>query len=399
MIPLWMPLTFGLWEFQRVSSFRRIACFRWRLHDEGIRTSVMTSFSLQSFISKAFGACSLLTALATAEARPDFEASEITSSSSSVRAGEVAHFKVWLRNQGDEPAQAAEVTLQWPAQGYLIEVTGLEDVQVNPEAGSVQGTISLAMKGERVVDVTVLAPREGAGELLSLSARLIHYHTMAETWAHGKIEIDSRPRTDGWLLGGLRITTAGVMSLGWLAATVIVLLLAIWLPKKSAATRFFGPGAGAFAIMIALGFWLIFAAMAWHDYQVLFHWKETPGTVVGRRVTLETVSTQQRLSSGATSQTRPTDVAKPEFAVRYQVDGRERLSTGYDTGSSLRVGGGKAQLEKEFREWAIGAQVPCWYDPADPDAIVLKRGFGGAYLFALLPLFPFWMGWGLLRRG
>jgi len=29
----------------------------------------------------------------------------------------------------------------------------------------------------------------------------------------------------------------------------------------------------------------------------------------------------------------------------------------------------------------------------------VKRGFGGAYLFALLPLIPFWIGWWLLRRG
>ena len=152
-------------------------------------------------------------------------------------------------------------------------------------------------------------------------------------------------------------------------------------------------------MMIAIGFWLIFAAMAWRDYRVLYQWKETIGTIIGRRVEIQTVSSNQRLGSGATSQTRQSDVSKPEFAVRYSVDGRELLSTGYDTGSSLRVGGGKGQLEKEFREWTVGARVPCWYDPNDPTDIVVKRGFGGAYIFALLPLFPFWMGWRILRRG
>jgi hypothetical protein len=339
----------------------------------------------------------VLSALQKAEAAPDFTASEISTASRTVIEGDVAHFKVWLRNQGDEAAEAAEVTLYWPAMGYLIEVAGLDNAQVDHDAGTVKATISLPVNGERVVDVAVLAPRDSAGRLLSLSARLIHFHTMAETWVHGKIEIDTRPRTDGMIIGGIRITTAGMVTLGWLAATVIVLLLAGLLPCKGTAGRFFGPRAGAFAILIAMGFWLIFGAMAWHDYQVLYHWKEIPGTLIGRRVTLQTVSSNQRLSSGTTSQTRHTDVAKPEFAVRYEVDGRERLSTGYDTGSSLRVGGGKAQLEREFQEWVVGARVPCWHDPADPTAIVLKRGFGGAYLFALLPFFPFWMGWTLLR--
>ena len=127
------------------------------------------------------------------------------------------------------------------------------------------------------------------------------------------------------------------------------------------------------------------------------HWKETTGTIVGRRVTLETVSSQRRLNGGVASMTQRSEVAKPEFAVRYQVEGRELLSTGYDTGSSLRVGGGQAQMEKAFQEWAVGAQVPCWYDPAEPTAVVLKRGFGGAYLFGLLPLFPFWIAQRILR--
>jgi hypothetical protein len=357
----------------------------------------MTSFPFRCFVA-TLSAIGLLTVVPTAQALPNFTASEITTASHTVTEGEIAHFQLRLRNQGDEPAEAAELTIQWPTMGYLIETSGLDEAEVDHDAGTVKAKISLPVNSERVVDVTVLAPRGSAGKLLSLSARLIHFHTMAETWVHGKMEIDTRPRTDGLLIGGVRVTPAGLVSLAWLGATVIVVLLASLLKHQGTAGRLFSPRVGAFAIMIALGFWLIFAAMAWHDYQVLCHWKETTGTLIGRRVTIQTVSSSHRLSSGATSQTRHTDVAKPEFAVRYQAEGQDWLSTGYDTGSSLRVGGGKAQLEKEFQEWAVGARVPCWYDPADPAALVLKRGFGGAYLFALLPLFPFWIGWRILRR-
>ena len=50
-----------------------------------------------------------------------------------------------------------------------------------------------------------------------------------------------------------------------------------------------------------------------------------------------------------------------------------------------------------MKEWTFGAQVPCWYDPADPRDVVVHRGFGGAYSLALLPLPVFWLGLVLLR--
>lgn len=327
-----------------------------------------------------------------AEAKPDFAASELSPERGTVVAGETAVFTLTLRNQGDEAANGVEVRLASPETGYLLEVTGLEGGALHPEDGSFAGQITLPVQAEKVVQITVLAPREAAGKLLGLSVRVADFNTMTEEWRHGRMEIESRPFTGGWLIGGLRVTTAGLMSLGWLVATAVVVLLASVLKRQGRAGRFFGPGAGALAVMIAVAFWLIFAAMAWHDYRVLTQWKPTTGTIVGRRVTLQSVSSQQRLSSGASSLTKNSEVAKPEFAVRYLVEGREVIGTGYDTGSSLRVGGGRAQLEKEFEAWRVGAEVPCWYDPEEPASVVLKRGFGGAYLFALLPLLPFWIG-------
>jgi hypothetical protein len=220
---------------------------------------------------------------------------------------------------------------------------------------------------------------------------------MTETWVHGTTTIDTRVPEGGVRVGGLRISVAGMLTLGWLAATALACLVAGAMGRGEG---FFGPRAGVFAIMIAAAFWLMFAAMAWRDYRALFEWRETTGTIIGRRVVSQTVTDSRPRGSGGGSgyATRSSEVSKPEFALRYTADGREMLSTGYDTGSSLRVGGGKAQLAKEFREWTVGAQVPCWYDPRDPRDVVVKRGFGGAYLFALLPLIPFAMGVMILRR-
>jgi hypothetical protein len=333
------------------------------------------------------------------QAKPDFAASEITASAEKVIEGGVARFTLTVRNRGDAPAEPAQVRLQWPVMGHVVEVAGVEGAQADPEARVTTAAFSLAPGGERALIVEVLAPRGSAGAALSLSAQVIHYSTMAETWVHKTIEIDSRPRTDGLHLGGWRIAPAGVVTLIWLVATVLAIGIAGRLPGGRAQGAFFGPGAGAGGIMIALGFWLIFAAMAWRDYRVLREWTPSTATIVGRRVETQSVSGSQRPRSGSGTSSGQENVSKPEFALRYLVDGRPTLSTGYDTGSSLRMGGGQAELEKEFREWTVGARVPCWYDPRNPEDVVIKRGFGGAYLFALLPLFPFWMGWSLLRRG
>ena len=337
---------------------------------------------------------SLLVTTLSSIARPDFESSEVLAPKTVVE-GDVARFQVRLRNGGDEAASNAAVTIRPPVMGHLIEVTGLEQTKTSEESGEVSGSISLPPKSERTVDVAVLAPRDSGGDMLSLTTRIIHYHTMAETWAHGGVTVDTRPHTDGVKVGAFRLTTAGLVVLGWLAATALALFAAGRLGPRNDRS-FFGPTSGALAIMIAIGFWLIFAVMAWRDYRSHTVWKETTATIVGRRVQVQSVTSHDRSASHQAN--RRTDVEKPEFALRYKVDGRDTLSTGYDTGSFLRVGGGGAQLEKEFREWVVGAQVPCWYDPRDPTDVVVKRGPGGAYVFALLPLLPFGAGWFMLRR-
>ena len=330
-------------------------------------------------------------------ANPDFSASEITVASETVLEGEIAHFKLLLRNRGDAPADPTQLRIRWPLMGHLVEVSGLDQAQIDHDAGEVTAPVALPPGAERVVEVAVLAPRDSGGRMLSMTAQLMHFHTMTEHWFHGSITIDTRIRSDGVRLGGLRIAPAGVATFAWLIVTAVAVAGASILGTRGR-SGFFSPRAGVVAVMIAVGFWMVFAAMAWRDYQILYKWPETTGTIIGRRVESQTVTSSQRPGSGTLSRTRHTDVSKPEFALRYRVDGREMFSTGYDTGSSLRVGGGKAQLEKEFRDWTVGAQVPCWFDPSDPTDVVVKRGFGGAYLFALLPLFPFLIGLSILRR-
>ena len=331
-------------------------------------------------------------------AAPDFSASELAGETPLVVEGDAVRFRLSLRNRGNESAEPVQVRLQWPATGYVTEVQGLDHLQMEHDDRRTSGSVPVAAGAEKIESITVLAPRDSGGQTLSLSAQLMSFGgTLTEHWVHGSVSVDTRPATGGFRLGGIRVTTAGALTLLWLLVTGAAVLLAGFI-RRNDAGRFFGLRAGVIALTIALGFWLIFAAMAWRDWQILNRWPESTATIVGRRVDVQSVSSSQRRTTGSGVQTRSSQISKPEFALRYTVDGRETLSSGYDTGSSLRVGGGKRQLEKEFAAWTVGTQTPCWYDPANPLDVVIKRGFGGAYLFALLPLLPFFLGLAILRR-
>ena len=92
----------------------------------------------------------------------------------------------------------------------------------------------------------------------------------------------------------------------------------------------------------------------------------------------------------------------PEFAVRYSALGTETYSTAAPPASAVSFGWiGRSQQQLE--RFAVGTAQPCWYDPDDAKMVLLTRGPGGAYLFALLPLAGlFVFGWvllGALRTG
>jgi hypothetical protein len=81
----------------------------------------------------------------------------------------------------------------------------------------------------------------------------------------------------------------------------------------------------------------------------------------------------------------PNRQLKPLLALRYDAGGTPTISTGYETGSRVMIGRGERVVE-EYGTWSIGGAIPCWYNPADSGDVVVVRGFGGSYLFALIPI-------------
>ena len=134
---------------------------------------------------------------------------------------------------------------------------------------------------------------------------------------------------------------------------------------------------------------MIFLEMARRDRESLTTWHET--TCVIRDSYLEpSDSTSTGTDATGRRRTTTTRTYQTMLMLEYPADGQQMVSTGFDTGSRLSIGGLGGAVE-EFSRWPIGQTVPCWFDPAHPEDVVVVRGFGGAYFFALftVPLFAY----------
>jgi hypothetical protein len=233
----------------------------------------------------------------------------------------------------------------------------------------------------------MVVPRDRGGNLLMPDLRVHALYLGADHNSGAEFPIEFRADTSGLAVGGIRFNTPSLVLIG-----VLISYPLLWLLFYSR-TRSHGP---LVAMVIAIGFLAIFAALAWRDWQTLTTWRETTCTIVDSRLRPE--SSAPLAVEPVTRRRRGTEnVHQTLLALRYDVNGRETISTGFDTGSRLSVGGIAAAIE-EYSRWPIGAAVPCRYDPGDVGDVVVVPGFGGAYLFALFPLMLLVLGVAAIRR-
>lgn len=352
----------------------------------------------------AFAALLLVTACVAvvrpASAAPDFSTTTITIEPATPLEAELVTFTIRLRNTGPDDAGAVYVTVDWPLMGFFVDGTGIDGAEIDHEARRITlSQVPLPAGAERRLALRVLAPRDSGGDTLSVALRVSHFDSQTDHYDRAMTTIDTRLADPGVPMGGVRVTRAGIVVLIVLAGGVLlwlVLRLAAGTTPRAAAgdglgallASRVGPGSAAAAITVAVGFWVLFASMAWRDYQSL-SWPETTCTILGGRLSAQ--STTRSTTSPATGAQRDDTNYVPVLGLRYLVDGRTTYSSGYDTGSRLGIGG-RGGRTAELAQWAIGGTTPCWYAPDDPLDVVVQRGFGGAYLFALFPVPVFWLG-------
>jgi len=92
------------------------------------------------------------------------------------------------------------------------------------------------------------------------------------------------------------------------------------------------------------------------------------------RVNHEFVETTCRLEEKRLGQTDSEDgtLYRPELKIEYQVDGQPYHSSWtYDVRHAYSSG--PEDQETVLKQFTLGKQYPCWYDPADPYVVVLLR--------------------------
>jgi hypothetical protein len=315
-------------------------------------------------------------------AKPDFSQSTVTATPAAVVEGDVVTFSVRVRNSGDQDAPHTEIDLELPLEGMFVDLTGFPGATIDRAAKLVKGAADLPAGAAFEFQFRVVAPRDSGGHVLTPDLRIRNLYLGAEYYGGAEVVIDTRSRHDGVVLGGIRITPAGLVALAVLA--LLPILAALFWRR----TRSWRPLA---AIVIALGFWTVFAAMAFRDWRSLREWKEISCTILDSRLRQQT-SSQTTVAHDLNGRARRDDTTyKPLLALQYTVEGSPMISTGFDTGSRLSVGGSAGAIA-EFDRWPPGTTVPCWFDPAAPEDVVVIRGFGGAYFFALLPIPVFLYG-------
>ena len=337
----------------------------------------------------------ILLASGVAVAQPDFATSHGAVTPAAPIAGDVARYAIAVTNSGAAAAYA-RITSTLP-NAYFIAAEG--DCAQAPGARASGELVwregGLAAGETRRCTVTVLTRREAAGTIAGVTTEIrvppSFYHRV-----EAAAELRSAPDPHAVRLGPVAATRAGLAVMALLAvyaAGVPVVLARARRRQAPARDRLLAPARMAFgawtAVMIAAGFLVYFAALGYGDWRAYNDYRRADCTVFGSAVQI--FESEQRAGSP-----RATPSYQPLFAVRYAVDGVATYSAGYASPSALNFNS-TAAARSIFARFALGSSHPCWYDPQDPKTVLLVRGPGGAYVFALLPLPVLALGLFLLR--
>jgi hypothetical protein len=327
-------------------------------------------------------------------ATADLSQSTLTFSPKAPVEGDLIRYELRVRNTSATDIEYIEVRFDAPEAAHLISTSGMDDPLLESDDRRATGHVQVAAGAEALVHVEVLTPRDAGGQSLTMRVRLGATQPLLEEWLNASVTLDDVFPEGGATLGGIRILPAALAVLAWMGGSALLFLILVVLSRRTGAMRP-GEAAGAtLTLMFALGLWAYHADMARRDHAILNVWTETEATVLSRRLDASSASST---SSRSTTSGRNQSRYAPELALRYQAAGGAVLSTGYGSGSALRRGG-LAEREKELEMWTPGATITAWHNPRDPRDVVVKRGYGGAYLFALLGLPAFLLGsWLILR--
>lgn len=143
---------------------------------------------------------------------------------------------------------------------------------------------------------------------------------------------------------------------------------------------------GIVLLGLALLWWLV-AGLMMRDFRIATKYQEAQCRILDFKVERFESRTKEGVGRG-----RRTVSERPVFTYRFTVEGKEFVSSGYDS-----VGGRDAK-SAEYSRFRAGETYPCWYDPADPkQAVLVKEWKPRRYWAAAGPLVFIFMALVFLR--
>lgn len=322
-------------------------------------------------------------ALPARAAEPDFTTSMATYTPEPAVAGSVVHYDVAIANTGGDSRYTRIVVALPP--GYFIGSGGDCAAAAPGDDGRFVLYEGSFPAGQRKHCQVSLLPRpDSAGSIATLAVEIT-------TPPAGYFRLEARPtlagpphHPDTVFVGPIGITPAGMVTLALLAVAVVGALAVTRKTRGDGAML--RPVGAWIAIVASIGFLIYFASLAREDLRSYSDYREAACVIVDSSI---------RAFKG--SGRNPSSTYAPEFVVRYDANGSETYSVATPPSTSVSVGWiGSSQ--KAIEQRAIGSTVPCWLDPTNVKTVMLERGPGGAYFFALLPLLVLaLMGWMLMK--
>lgn len=329
-------------------------------------------------------ALTLASALAGAAhaAEPDFSTSTASHEPAQVIAGDVIRYTVVVRNSGGDGAYARIATTL--PQGYFIRADGdCDAAQINDDRKLVWHEGSFAAGSAKRCRIDFLTRKVAAGTFAPLATEIT-------TVPGGYLRIETSPELaspadpSAIRVGPVNVTQAGLAVLAFLALVLAGAAIVMRIGKQRSGSLV-TPLRAWFAVATAVGFLIYFLTLARDDLRSYTDYQKTSCFIFGSTIH----------AFPGTGKSAGSSTYKPDFAVRYDAFGAEIYSTASPPPtavSSGRIGFSQRRIER----FAVGSVQPCWFDPKIVKTVLLERGPGGAYFFAIIPLVVLICGWWMM---
>lgn len=301
-------------------------------------------------------------------AAPRFETSTITASRTAIHPLETIDYTITVRNSGDSTASYLRVANAIPTSAMFVSAS--------PDFKFIEADRELSWIGRvapgqsKILTFSLITRPESSGLTLANRAA-IHYDGSYRGIDH-ELEIAAAP------------TRGGMTNAGWIVVAYLAVGAGLFIITRRTRVAFG-------LIYLSAGFLLFFVDLARRDARMQSRFTETRCTIV------DSMARYTESQRAGTTSSRRSGTWTPLFAVRYPTPLGDAVSIGYASASAVQFGSPRPSAIA-LAALPRGGTAPCWYDPDDPKQVVLVRGFGAAYGFALIPLMTLLLGVVLVRR-